>query len=185
MENQDGKIKNLLGKVLEPLTLVLLLLFIILPVLTVLNLTPITRELKLNVLGAKIDPSGYSLKLIQGKHDIFTSEKLDELENNAFEYFVNIGKRGKDTYSKPILKIKNESKNTKTFVLEGHTGVNTKSNISIIIEEKSYLLQDNEGQVRKQEIVISPSDEKILFLSVQNENNVQFSEEFRLNITEK
>ena len=70
-------------------------------------------------------------------------------------------------------------------MLEGHTGVNTKSNISIIIEEKSYLLQDSEGQVRKQEIVLSPSDEKILFLSVQNENNVQFSEEFRLNITEK
>lgn len=185
MENQDGKIKSFLGKVLEPLALVLLLILIVLPVLTVLNLTPITREFKLNVLGAKTNTTGYSIKLIQGKHEIFTSEKLEELGSNTFEYITNIGKRGKDTYSKPILKIKNESKNTKTFVLEGHTGVNTKSNISIIIEEKSYLLQDSEGQVRKQEIVLSPSDEKILFLFVQNENNVQFSEELRLNITEK
>lgn len=186
MNNEDRKIKSFFVKSLEPVALVLLLLLIILPVLTVLNLTPITRDLKKsNVLGLNTDSIGHSVKLVQGQHEIITSEKLNQLENKSFEYIASIGRRNKDTYSKPILKIKNESKGTKTFFLEGHTQVNTKSNISIITNEQSYLLQDDKGQIMIQELVLPPSEEKILFLSIKNENRVQFSEEFRLSIREK
>ncbi|MGI5897986.1 MAG: hypothetical protein ACOX6Q_02395 [Candidatus Dojkabacteria bacterium] len=186
MQNKTSKIKDIGAKILEPVIIVALVLVFVIPILSVINISPITRQLKkLDVLGVTTQ-SSYVIDLVEGKHRVFTSEKLRELENkDTFEYTTNIGKRSGDRYSKPILKIRNKGAESKTFIFDGSTAVNTKSNILLNIENKSYKLQGDNGITHTQEIVVKPNSEITIFLVVESLNSIQFSEEFKMNISTK
>ncbi len=186
MPNDKSKIKKIASQVLEPVIIVALVLVFVIPILSVLNISPITRQLKkLDVLGVTTQ-SNYTISLVEGRHKIFTSEKLRELENkDNFEYSTSIGKRSNDRYSKPILKIKNKGSEPMTFLFNGGTTINTRSNILLNIEDKAYKIQADTGITYSQEIEIEPNEEKTIFLVVESLNSVQFSEEFKMNISVK
>lgn len=178
-----SKIKNIFAYVLEPFALGLLALLFIVPMITVMNLSPITKQLqKLDILGVTTKATDISVSLVEGKHNIFSAESLNTLDNRSYEYFVNIGKRGSDSYSKPILKVENESGEQKTLIFSGQTSTNTKSNIFLIVDQKSYKIQDDKGATYTREISFLPEEEKIVFLSVESLNSVQFSEDFSMTI---
>ncbi|MHC1716529.1 MAG: hypothetical protein AB9915_01355 [Candidatus Dojkabacteria bacterium] len=184
MPNRKETIKRISLQVLEPFALGLLALLFIIPSITVLNLSPITKQLeKLNILGVTTE-NDISITLVEGKHNIFTSELLNKLDSK-YEYFVNISKRESDSYSKPILKIENKNSEEKTLEFYGQTSSNTRSNIYIRIGEKSYKLQDDKGFTYTEEVKLAPSENIVVFLVVENLSSVQFSEDFSMSISQK
>ncbi len=184
MYNRKEVAKKVFLQILEPFALGLLALFFIIPSITVLNLSPITKQLeKLNILGVTTE-NNISVSLVEGKHNIFTSEVLNKSEK-GYEYFVNINKREADSYSKPILKVENKNSESKTLYFYGQTESNVRSNIYLKIGNDTYKLQDDKGFGYNQEIKLAPNDEAVVFLVVENFGNVQFSETFTMSIIEK
>lgn len=184
MQNKKETAKKVFLQVLEPFALGLLALLFILPTITVFNLSPITKQLaKLNILGVATE-NDITVSLVEGKHNIFTSEVLNKLES-SYEYSVNINKREADSYSKPILKIENKNNEFKTLTFYGQTASNIKSNIYLKVGEDTYKLQDDKGFTYNQEIEFLPNDNAVIFLVVENFSNVQFTENFSMNISEK
>ena len=175
-------IKNVFTKILEPFALGLLALFFILPIITVMNLTPITKQIqKLDILGVMTQDE-VIVRLVGGKHEIFSSESLNKLEDFKFSYSVRLGKRASDSYSKPILEIENKSGEDKNITFWGQTLSNTRSDIYLIINEDTYRLQDNRGDTQKQEITLPTNEKIIVFLALENLSGVQFSEIFDMTI---
>ena len=174
--------KNTFGKVLEPFAIGLLALLFIIPTLTVINLTPITQKLQeLNVLGANTQ-DGVSLTLVEGTHDIFTNERLQRVDAENSTYSAKLNKRTADNYSKPILEIANNSTEIKTVRFYGQTITPTNSNIFLIINQKSYKIQNERGFTSPLEFEIFPGEKQIIFLSIESLTGVQFSEDFEMEI---
>jgi len=168
--------QNLLPQIFEPFAIAVLLALFIIPVLTVINLSPITQEAKkTNVLGVADSISHIIIKKVGGLHDIFTNEVLEKESETEYLYTTNIAKRdGKKTYSKPIITIKNTSQTEKTISFYGYTDSSTKSSISIKIEKESYSLTDTN------EIQLKPGEEKTMYLSTQSQNSILFNEKLNL-----
>jgi len=182
MPNKKENIKKIFGQILEPFALGVLALLFIIPVITVMNLTPLTQQLKkLDVLGVTTEDS-VKLTLVEGKHEIFTSETLNKIDEDNYTYSVILNKRASDNYSKPIIEIENKSSEEKLLTFFGQTVTNTRSNISLILNEKSYRIQNSKGETYKPEIVIAPEQKIILFLSIENLSGIQFSEEYDMDI---
>ena len=181
MNKQD--IKKVFTQILEPFALGLLALFFILPIITVMNLTPITKQIqKLDILGVTTQDE-VIVRLVGGKHEIFSSESLNKLEDFKYSYSVRLGKRASDSYSKPILEIENKSGEYKVVTFWGQTLSNTRSDIYLIINEDTYRLQDNRGDTQTQEIPLPAGEKIIVFLALENLSGVQFSEIFDMTIT--
>jgi hypothetical protein len=179
---RTGKVKKVFTQILEPFALGLLALFFILPVITVMNLTPITKQVqKLDILGVT-NKDEVIVRLIGGRHEIFNSESLNKVEDFEYSYSVRLGKRASDSYSKPILEIENKSAEGKSISFWGQTLSNTRSDIYLIINEETYRLQDSTGETQTQKISLAPNEEVIVFLALENLSRVQFSEIFDMTI---
>lgn len=178
------KIRDFLGHVLEPIALGVLALLFIIPTITVMNLSPITKKLQeLNVLGASTK-SSVSVVLVGGTHDIFTSESLakDNNDSNIYEYSANISKRGADSYSKPIIQIQNNTDKSQTVSFYGQTGESTQSNINLIVNNQNYQIEDTKGQTYLQQITLNPAEKATIFLAIESVTGIQFSESFNMQV---
>lgn len=177
------KVKKIFSQILEPVALGLLALLFIIPVITVMNLTPLTKQLKkLYVLGVTSSDE-VAVSLVEGKHDIFTSESLNKIDDLTFTYSVTLNKREADSYSKPILEFENKSEKKRTISFFGQTLSNTKSNIFLLVNDKKYRIQDSRGDTNTQEVSINPKEKVIVFLAIENLSGVQFSEEFNMDFS--
>lgn len=182
METRKEKTKRIFGQILEPFALGLLALLFILPAITVINLTPITNELKkLNVLGVTTQ-GDVVINLVGGSHEIFTEEILNKIDDEGYDYSVRLNKRGADSYSKPILKIENRTEEVAKIFFFGQTLTNTNSTISVIIDKEHFMIQNSKGETFDNEIEILPGQNITLFLALENLSGVQFSEIFDLSI---
>jgi hypothetical protein len=182
MANKE-EFKKVFSQILEPFALGLLALFFILPVVTVMNLTPITKQIKkIDVLGVTTQDE-LVLRLVGGQHEIFSGESLNKIDETEYAYSARIGKRGADSYSKPILEIQNNTEEKKVLSFWGQTLSNTRSKIYLQEKETPYLLQDNTGETYEQKISVLPSEKVIIFLALENLSGVQFSELFDMTIT--
>jgi hypothetical protein len=182
MPNKE-EVKKVFTQILEPFALGLLALFFILPIITVMNLTPVTKQLKkIDVLGITTQDD-VIVRLVEGKHEIFSSESLTKIEEFEYSYSTRIAKRAADSYSKPILEIENRTENRKTVMFWGQTLSNTRSAIYIKAKEKTYTLQEHNGNTREQEIYVLPGEKLVVFLGLENLSGVQFSEIFDMTIT--
>jgi len=176
------KFKKVLTLVIEPLALGVLALLFIIPTITVMNLSPITKKLQeLNVLGANTQ-SSVSVTIVGGKHEVFSEENLNKDTDTTYNYSTKLNKRAADSYSKPILEIKNNTDTAQKVSFYGQTLNQTQSNIRIIADENAYIIQDDRGQTFPQEITVNPSSKIIIFLSIENLTGIQFSEEFDMQI---
>jgi len=176
------KFKKVLSLVVEPIALGVLALLFIIPTVTVMNLSPITKKLQeLNVLGANTQ-STISITLVGGKHEVFTEENLNKDSDTTYSYSTKLNKRAADSYSKPAVEIKNNTDKAQKVSFYGQTLNQTQSNIRIIADEKSYKIQDDKGQTFMQEITVAPTSKVVVFLSIENLTGIQFSEEFDMQI---
>ena len=174
--------KRVTGQILEPFALGLLALLFIIPTLTVFNLSPITKTLEKLGVSSKEE---IAFTLVEGKHEIIRSEYLAKNEDGDYTYSTTLNKRASDTYSKPIVEIKNNTELQQTIVLYGQTKTPTRSNISVIINDHPYKLQSDSNATYPQEITMDPNTTIIMFLNVENLAGVQFSEEFEMHLKVK
>ncbi len=183
MPNQNApKFKRILTLVVEPLAFGVLALLFIIPTITVMNLSPITKKLQdLNILGVNTQNS-LSVNLVGGNHDVFTEESLNKASENTYDYSTKLNKRAADSYSKPIIEIKNNTTETQEVSFYGQTLNQTQSNIRLIIDDQTYKIQDDKGQTYLQNITVAPSSKIVIFLAVENLTGIQFSEEFDMQI---
>lgn len=182
MPKRKNKTKKIFGQIIEPFALGVLALLFILPIITVMNLTPLTKQIKkLDILGVTTEEL-VELRLVEGKHEIFSSETLNKIDQENYTYSVILNKRASDSYSKPIIEIENKSLEKKNLTFLGQTLTNTKSNISLLLNEKSYRVQDSKGETYAPNIVVEPEEKVILFLSIENLSGIQFSEEYDMDI---
>ena len=179
------ELKKIFTQILEPFALGLLALFFILPIVTVMNLTPITKQIKnFDILGVTTQDE-LIIRLVGGQHEIFSGENLNKIDEAEYSYSARIGKRGADSYSKPILEIQNNTEGKKTLSFWGQTLSNTRSKIYLQKKETPYLLQDNTGETYEQEISVLPSEKVIIYLGLENLSGIQFSEIFDMTVTIK
>jgi hypothetical protein len=182
-KKKKSKFKEVLGKVMEPIALGLLALLFIIPSITVINLEPITKNIKdfTNVLGIT-SSSEVIIDLVGGTHEILSSEKVHRDDSGNYVYEAVLTKRGSDFYSKPILKIENRTEEDKTVTFLGTTINPTRSDIGLIINDQAYRLQKSSGESETVEILLRPKGEYMVYLTVESVVGVQFSEDFEMNI---
>ena len=183
MPLEKAKIKKVFTQILEPVALGILALIFIVPTITVMNLTPLTKQLqKLDILGVATQDE-VKISLVEGKHDIFTSENLVKMDDLNFLYSVTLNKRASDSYSKPIVEIENRSEEEREVSFFGQTLSNTRSNIFVIVDDKSYRIQDSTGKTYTQSISVPQRDKVVVFLAIENLAGIQFAENFDMDIT--
>lgn len=181
MRNENAK--KILNLIVEPIALGLLALLFIIPSITVINLEPITKKLQdLNVLGVS-NKSQLQINIVGGTHQIFRDENINQTDKQ-YIYTTKLLKREADNYSKPILEIVNNKTENVTLEIYGGTETPTGTNIALIVGDQLYKLQDQRGDMVTQKITLSPNQKEIIYLSVESFSNVQFEEDFTLNIKE-
>jgi hypothetical protein len=184
--NKKSKFKTVFGKILEPFALGLLALLFIIPSITVINLEPLTKNIKqfTDVLGVTTS-SEVIVDLIGGTHEVLAGEKIYRNENGEYIYEAVLTKRGSDFYSKPILKLENRTDDEKTITFLGTTINPTRSDIGLIVNDLSYKLQKASGESETVEILLRPQSEYLVYLTVESVVGVQFSENFEMKIITK
>jgi hypothetical protein len=182
-KKKKSKFKELFSKVMEPIALGLLALLFIIPSITVINLEPITRNIKefTDVLGVT-SSSEVIVDLVGGTHEILSSEKVHRDDSGNYIYEAILTKRGSDFYSKPILKIENRSEEDKILTFFGTTMNPTRSDIGLIINDQAYRLQKSSGESETVEILLRPKSEYMVYLTVESVIGIQFSEDFEIKI---
>jgi len=182
-KNNQLKIKAFLGKILEPIALGLLALLFIIPSITVINLEPITKNIKefTDVLGVTTS-SEVIVDLVGGTHEVLSVEKISKDGDNGYKYNAMLTKRESDFYSKPILQIRNNTDEDKILTFLGTTLNPTRSDIGLIINDQAYRLQRSTGQSETVEILLKPKAKYDIYLTVESVVGVQFSEEFEMKI---
>jgi len=183
---KDSK-KNLLPQIFEPLAIVVILGLFLIPVLTVLNLSPITRENKqANVLGATSSPNSITIDMLNKESEIFGVESLRKQRDGEYVYTTEVLPReGGKEYSRQVFKITNKSNTKQRLIVDGYTDNTGFSNFSLKIDSVWYVLRDNSKEIYQREIVIEPNATKTLYLSTYSDNNTFFAELLTINIKVK
>jgi hypothetical protein len=177
-----NKLKKTLSLVVEPIALGLVALLFIIPAITVVNLQPLTKELKkLDVLGVT-NTSDLKINIVGGTHQIFFNERIQSDESGKYTYTTKLTKREADSYSKPILEIVNNKEGAVNLDIYGSTSLPTGSDIGIIIKDQRYRLQESNGSTQNQKITIYPNERYIVYLYIESFSDVQFEEDFELTI---
>jgi len=180
---KENKIKKTLALVVEPIALGLVALLFIVPAITVINLQPITKKLKdIDVLGIT-NRSELQINIVGGSHQIFLNEKIDLIEDK-YVYKTKLTKRDADSYSKPIIEIINNKEESINLNIYGGTTLPTKSDIGLIIRDQRYRLQESNGDILVQNIIIPAKERYFVYLYVESFSDVMFEEDFELTIKE-
>jgi hypothetical protein len=178
----NSKFKNFIGNVFEPVALVLLVLLFIIPTLTILNLSPITKAAPTsNVLGVNTSAT-VLVTLVGGEHKVITNEQLTKSSDSSYSYTSTLGIRGIGTYSKPILQIQNNTESSQKITFYGGISELTSSTIYLVVNNQKYQIRDENGQTYTQEITVNPSKSIEIGLSIVNSDPINFTENFNLNI---
>ncbi|MCD4811108.1 hypothetical protein K8R14_00670 [bacterium] len=182
-KNKQSKVRNLLGKFLEPIALGVLALLFIIPTLTVINLEPITKNIRefTDVLGVATN-SKVIVDLVGGTHEVLSVEKISKNGDSGYIYNAMLTQRESDFYSKPILQIGNNTDEEKILTFLGTTLNPTRSEIGLIINDQVYTLQHSTGQSESVEILLKPRATYDIYLTIESLVGVQFSEEFEMKI---
>ena len=183
-KRKNSKFKEIFGKVMEPIALGLLALLFIIPSITVVNLEPITKNIKqfTDVLGVTTS-SEIIVDLVGGTHEILSGEKVYKNDSGEYIYEAKLTKRESDFYSKPILRIENRTEEDKNVTFLGTTLNPTRSDIGLIINDQTYKLQKSSGESESVEVLLRAQGKYDVYLTVESVVGVQFSEDFEIKIT--
>ena len=178
-----SKFKEFTSKILEPVALGLLALLFIIPSITVINLEPITKNLKefTDVLGVTTS-NQVIIDLVGGTHEIVSTERIYKDGDTGYVYEALLTKRESDFYSKPILQIKNNTEEDKTISFLGTTLNPTSSDIGLIINNQEYRLQSSSGYSESVEVLLKAGAKYDIYITVESVVGVQFSEDFEMKV---
>ena len=167
------------GKLLEPVGILLLIIILVVPILTVINLTtkvdPMISQQQiqnLNVLGVQNDINDYGIQFIPGSHSVINPSEIEKVDSNQSQISITLNSHEAQIYTRPILEVYNNSgiDKTLTLVLSEYDG---ETPVSILINEEEYTLYNKYGpQIISLNVA---SGEKLeLFLQLDSQNIVNY-----------
>ena len=180
----NAKLKSFVGHMLEPFALVAIISLFILAGITIFNLSPITKTKSSGVLGVNTSTT-VAVSMVGGTHNIVKEEEFSRISEFNYEYTASIKQRIKGEYSKPILQIVNNTSEKKDIYFSGSTLTSTSSDISLAINNQQYKLETKDGQTYSLLFSIDPSQSYTVYLILNNDQDVQFSEAFDLTVSVK
>lgn len=170
------------GRLLEPITLLLLLGLFIVPILAVLNLSPITiLKQGSGVLGVE-DSKEVVVATIGGKHEIIKNEFVINRNDGWYRMSVQVDNHPEGNYSKPVLKIMNNTDTKKEISFKGSLSGSINSDIGVLFDKTNYVLLTKTDDFYTHSLELNSGEEKTIYLSVKSETNVLFDEVFELDI---
>lgn len=179
--------KTLLPQIFEPLAVVAVLGLFAIPVLTVINLSPITQSNKsVNVLGATSSPNSINIELLDEDEEVFSAGQVMREGDSKWVYMVDVFAREKEKeYSKEVFRIRNRSNTRQTVVVSGYTNSTSSTSFSLKMDNEWYVLRDGSREMYEREIILEPNAVKTIELSTYSESNILFKETFTIDIVVK
>ena len=175
------------GKFFDGVLAVMFVLLVVVPIISVINLSPTVMPLtseNQDVLGA-LSYSGteVELKKVGGSHEYIQNEEFYDQGDNTFLYSTRIQKREPGVYSKPVLMLNvPEGMNIKvTFSIASSEVSSTQ--IGITYDNRNEVLRASDGQQYIKELVFDKSGSYDLLLDVRNNNSVNFPEDIDVRIS--
>lgn len=184
INNREAKRFNLkFGKYLDPIGLFLLIAVFILPALAVVNLSPKSKTVH-NVLGAQ-SKKEISVVLVGGVHDYLKEENISFPSATQSNYEAKLLKRNNGEYSKPILQFSNSYEKEGYVDITGGSENPTGSPISVIFNQKEYLVQDSSGATNVVRVTVPKMSKDVMYLKFDTNTPIKFNEKVSLSITQK
>lgn len=171
------------GRLFEPLAVFAILTLFILPIVTVLNLSPKTRSLisrpNSSVLGVA-DVNGVIISKVGGNHKIVQNEKFISLNQSSFTYTATIKSREDGNYSKPILKVESGLDEEKeiSFILKGYEG---SSEIGLLYNDTNYILKSSDG-THYTHIMKAEKGIQYIYLNINTSSDVNFDQDLEIQV---
>lgn len=170
------------AKAFEPVLVVVILIIFAIPILTVINLTPEIRSNKnANVLGVQ-DSKVLEIVSIGGSHEIIVNETVNNMDEGSKNYSAEVKPHKEGNFSKPIFTLTNNSDSEKNIRVSARTDQANNSKIGIIFRNTNYVLQSKTGELFFHEVTLQPGEVETLYLTVQTDTNIAFSEKVNLNL---
>lgn len=187
VKREVKRIRNKLGSMLDPIAIIGMLLLLLLPTLTVMNLSPRTKGSSVNdrnVLGEQDNPN-IGVVLVGGIHDYMKEELLDFPAEGIFRYRNTIIAHEKGRYSKPILQIVNNSSDIKDVSVSAILYQPSNTEVSLILDEKEYILVSKQGEPFTHSIKLDGKSDDIAYLKFASSNKVSFNNTVEVQIVQK
>ncbi len=179
---------NKYGKYLDILLSFVLVLIFTVPIMVILNLSPIVSAenstLPSNVLGVK---TGFvevtEVKMVGGSHSYIQNENLYTYEDNKYLYSTRVLVRDKGVYSKPIFTISVPTDTKLLVKIWVADDLKSTTQIGILLDKTNYVLKEYSGMQYIREILLSDEGAYTFSLDLRNENNVNFPENIDIHVT--
>jgi hypothetical protein len=178
------------GKYFEPLVVAVLIAVFVIPIASVVNLSPqsgISPNLRVekprqNVLGANDINGSYTIQLISGTHNIITIEKLEETTPTRREYSTKLQKRESGVYSKPIIEVINQLDKDLDVTFQINDLGNSSSQIGVLYNNTNYVLKTIDGITYHHTMKLKSGEKKYVYLHIRDDSSVNFSQNISIDI---
>jgi len=189
------KIRSVFEKFIQPFGVLVILALFVLPVLSVINLSPKTGKLYNNVLGtndSKIfeiqkinnDSKEYFSDNGENEKPILTNTTLEKVSSTYYKYYGDLQNRIAGTYRYEEILLDNNSDVEKTIKVEGKTESGSTTRVSIKSRNMLLMLQSESGEHFDHYIKVNPGEEIKVQIVIYNRAPIFFNEELKLYITE-
>jgi hypothetical protein len=172
-----------ISKFFEPITVILVLIVFAFPVITVLNISPLTKT-NSDVLGAATG------KLI--KIDLYTDKEansvmskpyLDNITESSFVISSVIDPLTEGQHEFKEFKIRNISDGQVKLVIGGTLESNTQSDFGFIGDAGKQLLQTEDGTLYNKEFILPSGESKEFKLFIKTNHDTNFIDKLSINIS--
>lgn len=187
LKREIKRVQKRLSPFLDPLAVVALIMVVVLPTLAVLNLSPLAKKSvnsNANVLGES-DGNPIGVVLVGGIHDYITNESLEFPSEKSYTYTASISSHNQGQYSKPVFQIVNNNSSEKTLELLTTIEIPSQTQVSIVMNDKEYVLVSTKGEPYTVTIPLEEASENLAYLRIISQNSVLFSNRIELQITER
>jgi len=180
--------------ILEPLGVALTIAIFSISTLAVVNLSAETKYFPVSqeVMGVadeeavvETSDSALQITLVGGVHQFISAETMTKDSENHFSYTASISKRDVGTYSKPFVRMANNTSDPIEIYFSGGLATDSSSKVGVIYNNSNYLIQSPDGNIFKSPIVLNAGESTELYLFVANTNDVLFSDNLSVNIFTK
>jgi hypothetical protein len=171
------------GVALDPFIVLALFVIFLVPVITVLNLTPkYHKNTQPNVLG-ETDSQFVTIDANQTYAEGISVEKMTQEGDNHYTIYVKQDAHETGTYTNFLFTATNGTKEEATIVLSPvFEGAPDSTKYSVVLDEVKYVLRDENGDTYPPSIYLEPGKSVQLGLMIESPTNVNFTTRFAVEV---
>jgi hypothetical protein len=178
----DSKFLKKVSKFLDPFLVLGIFTLFLIPVITVLNLTPIVVKPKQdNVLGAKDQTEAEIIVHSQDNENFRVIAQSNTEQSTSLKVTAYPNLEG--SYTTTILTINNYTEDEKNIgILPSFENSVNDSKISVVVDDVKFVLRDFDGTTYPPSLYIQPGETVDVKLEIENEIDINHSQEFTITV---